>query len=75
MKKYCSICKNWRNDVLFAIFAVLLFFLFSDTNNMLILLLTKTFALVGFAAFYKLFKHWDSLGKIKELSDLAKEED
>lgn len=42
MKKYFSICKNWRNDVLFAIFAVLLFFLFSDTNNMLMLLLTKT---------------------------------
>lgn len=75
MKKYFSIYKNWRNDVLFAIFAVLLFFLFSDTNNMLILLLTKTFAFAGFAAFYKLFNHWDSLGKIKELSDLAKEED
>lgn len=75
MEKYISIYKNWRNDVLFAIFAVSLFFLFGDTNNTLMLLLTKTFALVGFTAFYKLFKHWDSLGKIKELSDLAKEED
>ncbi|MES5135893.1 hypothetical protein ABVC71_09410 [Prevotella amnii] len=75
MKKYFSIYKNWRNYVLFAIFTVSLFFLFSDTNNTLMLLLTKTFALVGFAAFYKLFKHWDSLGKIKELADLAIEED
>lgn len=75
MEKYISICKNWRNDVLFAIFAVSLFFLFVETNNMLMLLLIKTFAFAGFATFYKQFKHWDSLGKIKELSDLAKEED
>ena len=75
MEKYISIYKNWRNDVLFAIFAVSLFFLCGDANNFFVFAFTKVLAFVGFAAFYKLFKHWDSLGKIKELSDLAKEED
>lgn len=73
MKKYLSIYKNWRNDVLFAIFFLSLILLLGNTDDLLMFFVTKLLSFCGFALLGLLFKYWNSRGLISELTGIGED--
>lgn len=75
IKKTLSLYTGWRNNVLFAVWAIAAFCIFSDADDVLLFLLVK---LAGFALVFagmRLYRHWNGKGLLKELNDYCKEED
>lgn len=74
MNKYLKIHLNWRVNVL-SILAIMVTLLIAvDSENFLVLFLTKIAGLsLGYLTF-RMGKYWNSKGKIDELMELAKEE-
>lgn len=71
---------NWRYHVLMAVGAAAILGLFSvpsenSSSWFLSMFLTKGIGFIAAYAWFKLYNYWESRNEIKELSELAKEED
>lgn len=74
MDKFFKAYLNWRINVLSILSIIVMIFIISDSENVLVFALTK---ISGFILGYLTFilgKYWDSKGKINELTELANEE-
>lgn len=74
MNKYLKIHLNWRVNVLSILAIVVTLLIAADSENFLVLFLTKIAGLsLGYLTF-RLGKYWNSKGKIDELMELADED-
>lgn len=74
MDKFFKAYLNWRINVLSILSIIVMIFIISDSENVLVFALTK---ISGFILGYLTFilgKYWDSKGKINELTEIAKDE-
>lgn len=74
MDKFFKAYLNWRINVLSILSIIVMIFIISDSENVLVFALTK---ISGFVLGYLTFilgKYWDSKGKINELTEIAKDE-
>ncbi len=74
MNKYFKAYLNWRVNVLSILAIVVTLLIVADSEDLLVLFLTKIAGLsLGYLAF-RMGRYWHSKGKIDELMELAKEE-
>lgn len=74
MNKYLKIHLNWRVNVLSILAIVVTLLIVADSEDLLVLFLTKIVGLsLGYLTF-RMGEYWYSKGKINELRELANEE-
>lgn len=74
MNKYFKAYLNWRVNVLSILAIVVTLLIVADSEDLLVLFLTKIAGLsLGYLTF-RLGKYWNSKGKIDELMELADED-
>lgn len=75
MKRILEIFTNWRNDVLFALFAIALTLLLSEAETLTSFLISKLIGVIAAYIFCRLFIFWDKQGQIKDLTDIAADDE
>lgn len=75
MKRILEIFTNWRNDVLFALFAIALTLLLSEAETFTSFLISKLIGVIAAYIFCRLFIFWDKQGQIKDLTDIAADDE